>query len=279
MTLHILTITPNHVICVSDRLISTSTGYTELDNDKYKHLLLTTNDARVSISFAGFAGILGKNSELNETTIDWLTQVIQNTSKAGYHDINKHLIDIRDCIQNHIDRLAKLRIPSKDLRLALLISGWIGSEQFGCVIDNCLEKAWTWSSEARTSFKVRVRNYSNAKFEDGSYISFLGNERLAMRQRALIKVLELHARNEEPKNIFNASVNIIRAVAELSDGTVGINCSGIRMSRNDPGIEIYDDRDTQIFDFVMPNCIQSTSRISVSVTNMKGHKGLDTNQP
>ena len=74
MTLHIVTITPNHVICVSDRLIFTPAGYREVDNDRYKHFLLLTDDARVIITFAGFAGILGPDEQLRETTIDWLTK-------------------------------------------------------------------------------------------------------------------------------------------------------------------------------------------------------------
>jgi len=140
------------------------------------------------------------------------------------------------------------------------------------VIDNCLEKAWTWSSEARTSFTVRVRKYGKAKFEDGSYVGFLGDERLGMKQRALLRLLELNARNEDPKKIFDTCVKIIQAAAAQSKGTVGINCSGIRISRDDPGIEAHDDRDNQIYDVIMPNCIVSKSRLSFSSTNFKGRK-------
>lgn len=270
MTLHITTITPNHVVSVSDRLIATSAGYRELDNDRYKHLLLLTDDARVIVTFAGFAGILEPDNHLKETTIDWLTQVIQNTSREGHHGIEQHITDIWRHTQDYINRLRRRGISSTDLGLAILISGWVGSEQFNCVIDNCLEKAWTWSSEARTSFKARVRNYGQARFEDGSYVAFLGNERLGMKQRALRKVLTLNALNDGPKKIFDTSVKIIRAAAAQSKGRIGVNCSGIRISRDDPGIEAYDDRDTEIYDTIMPNCIVSQSRISFSTTNLKG---------
>jgi len=57
------------VVSVSDRLIATSVGYRELDDDRYKHLLLLTDDARVIITFAGFAGILGPDNHLKETMI------------------------------------------------------------------------------------------------------------------------------------------------------------------------------------------------------------------
>jgi hypothetical protein len=58
MTLHVVTITPEHVLSVSDRLISTSGGIKELDDDRFKHVTLQTDDARAVISFAGFAGKL-----------------------------------------------------------------------------------------------------------------------------------------------------------------------------------------------------------------------------
>lgn len=270
MTLHIVTVTPNHVVSVSDRLIATSAGYRELDNDSYKHLLLITDDARVIISFAGFAGILGSDNNLKETTIDWLTHVIQQTSGEGHHRIDQHLTDIRDRAKDYIHSLRNSGIPPTDLCLTILASGWVGPEQFNCVIDNCLEKAWRWSSEARPSFKTRVRNYAKAKFEDGSYVAFLGNERLGMKQRALRKLLALNALDEEPKKIFDTSVKIIRAAAAQSKGSIGVNCSGIRISRSDPGIEAYDDRNTEIYDMVMPNFIISKSRISSSITNVKG---------
>jgi len=52
MTIHINTITPNHVITVSDRLLSTPTGHIELGDDRYKHLILICDDARVVTSVA-----------------------------------------------------------------------------------------------------------------------------------------------------------------------------------------------------------------------------------
>ena len=276
MTLHITTITPNHVISVSDRLVATSGGYIELDNDRYKHLILKTDDARVIVTFAGFAGIPASDGTLGKTTIDRLTRIIQNTSSKGYHLIGEHIKDIFNSVSRRINKLKKLKkcgISAKDLRLAIVISGWIGQEQFNYVIDNCLEKAWTWSGKARDSFKARYRNYGKAKFKDGSYIVFLGNERLGLKQRALRRCLELYARNEEPEKIFGASVKIIRAASSQSKGTIGMNCSGVRISRNDPGIQIFNDRSDKLYyDVVMPNIITSTSKISCSVTDMKGKK-------
>ena len=261
---------PDHVVTVSDRLIITSGGYRELDDDKYKHLILLTDDARLVISFAGFAGILGRGNLLKETMLDWLTKVIQNTSKNGHHNINQHLNDIRDHANDYIDKLKKHRIPSTHLPLAIQISGWIGYEQFHCVIENCLNKQGVWSDQAGSGFTTRWRNYGTANFEQGNYVLFLGNDSHAKKEKELCEML-LNI-NENPKKIFHTSVNIIRAVAPKSDGTIGVNCSGIRMSKNDPGIEVYDDRNTEIYDVVMPNCILSKSSISATVSNMKGRK-------
>ena len=94
MTLHINVITPNHVINVSDRLISTPTGYKEFDNDRYKHMVLITDDAKAIVSFAGFAGCFNASDQLKESMIDWLTQVIHETSVQGQHGIEKHLEDL-----------------------------------------------------------------------------------------------------------------------------------------------------------------------------------------
>jgi hypothetical protein len=74
MTLHITTITRKHIISVSDRLIATSSGFCELDADLYKHLILITDDAVMTIGFAGFAGL---SSSPNQT-MDWFTEVIRS---------------------------------------------------------------------------------------------------------------------------------------------------------------------------------------------------------
>lgn len=152
-----------------------------------------------------------------------------------------------------------------------MISGWVGQDQFNYVIDNCLEKAWTWSINARDSFTARFRNYGNENFKDGSYVGFLGNERLGLKQRSLRRMLDIYARREETEKIFDASVKIIRAASSQSNGTIGTNCSGLRISRNAPGIQAFDARSGELdYNIVMPNIIKATSKISVSVTNFKG---------
>ena len=274
MTLHINTITPNHIISVSDRLLSTSTGYIEDANDRYKHLILITDDARVLVTFSGFAGIVRKNGAHEESTIDWLTNVIMNTAHDGRHKLwEDHIKDIKNDAEKRIEKLhTQDNIPLSKLRLAIFIAGEYKGDLFGFIIENSIEKYWTWAEVPRPSFRIAYKNYSMQKFEDGCYIAFLGNERLAMKQRVLLRSLERYARNEDIKNIFQTSVNIIRAVSKISEGSVGWNCSGVRITRNEPGIEAFDDRDTTKYDMVMPNCIRSTSKDSFSVGNIKGIK-------
>ena len=274
MTLHINTITPNHIISVSDRLLSTSTGYIEDATDRYKHFILITDDARVIVTFSGFAGIVGKNGALEKSTIDWLTNVIMNTAHDGRHKLwEDHIKDIKNDAKKRIEKLhTQDKIPLSKLQLAIFIAGDYKGDLFGFIIDNSIEKFWTWAKVARTSFRTAYKNYSMEKFEDGCYIGFLGNERLAMKQRVLLRSLERYARNEDIKNIFQTSVNIIRAVSKISKGSVGWNCSGVRITRNNPGIEAFDSRDAKKYSIVMPNCIQSTSKFSGYVANIKGIK-------
>ena len=74
MTLHVITRTPNHILTVSDRMISTPDSY----NDRFKHVTLQTDDAQAVISFAGFAGLI-LDGNPQETTVDWLTGVLEDT--------------------------------------------------------------------------------------------------------------------------------------------------------------------------------------------------------
>ena len=145
MTLHIITITPKHIINVSDRLISTASGSKrELDNDLYKHLILITNDAVMTISFAGFAGLDYSPNQ----TMDWLTEVINKTSSNGFHSIEKHLSNIAIAANKYIVQFKTQRIQAEALRLAVYAVGWVGTKEYGevqysCVIDNCIDKWWT----------------------------------------------------------------------------------------------------------------------------------------
>jgi hypothetical protein len=141
MTLHIRTFTPHHVIYVSDRLLSTPSRSIELADDRYKHLVLICDDARVIIGFSGIAGILTDReaSGLKHGTLDWITEVLQNTSKRA-HGLQQHINDLRDQVQGHIDGLRKkYRLSSDEVKLAIQISGWVGDVQYDCVIDNYLD--------------------------------------------------------------------------------------------------------------------------------------------
>jgi len=274
VTLHINTITPNHIISVSDRLISTPNGYIEEANDRYKHLILITDDARVAITFSGFAGMIGENGILEESTINWLKDIIIKTSHAGHRLWEDHIKDIKNEAEKRIEKLqVQSRVPLSELQLVIFIAGDYKGDLFGFIIDNCIEKYWMppfykWAGVARNSFRTAYKNYTKEKFRNGYSIAFLGNERLAIKQIKLRKQLGDYARKEDIKNIFQTSVNLIRAVSKESNGSVGKNCSGIRISKNDPGIQAFDDRDVKGYD-VMPDVIRSTSKISGYVGNFR----------
>lgn len=271
MTLHVVTITPNHVLSVSDRMISTSGGLVELDDDRFKHVTLLTDDARAVISFAGFAGKLGRDGKANETTADWLTGVLRDTLEAGYHGIDRHLNDIRDRANQYISSL-RTRHQSWDLRLAILVSGWVGSDAFNCIMDNYIKPRWESEEYARDSFTVRIRKYNRDKFKHDIPVAFLGNCRPALRQRALIRLLKLRARREDVEAMFDSSVSIIRAASAISNGAIGEKCSGIYISRNDSGFRaLYDRIDPAIWT-VIPNHVTSTSQLKMVHWNDEVHR-------
>jgi hypothetical protein len=273
MTLHVVTITPNHILSVSDRLISTSGGLIELDDDRFKHVTLQTDDARAVISFAGFAGILGRDRKVKETTADWLTGVLENTMKAGYHGIDRHLNDIRDRTNQYLSSLRK-KLPSGDLRLAIIVSGWAGSDAFNCVMDNCVEPGMKWSMHARDSLTVRIRKYAEDKFPAGCYVIFLCNELIAKKQTDLRRLLQLKAIQGDVEGMFDASVQIIRATSAdpESKGTIGKKCSGICISRNTPGFTPFHNRvDPKIWT-VMPNHVTSTTLLKLVYSNDEVHR-------
>ena len=273
MTMHILTITPNHVITVSDRLLYTPSGYIELGDDRYKHLILICDNARVVTSFVGIAGIVFPSrkgeSIVKHETIEWITEVFQETSKKA-HGIDDHLNDLRGQVQPHIDNLKrKYNLQYDTVKLAIQISGWVGNSQFNCIIDNYLD-TYCCSSSTRPQFKTRHKVYGNEISNGRSNIFVIGREYLNEKNADLFVELVEISKQENPKEIFQSSVKIIRAAAIDSDGRVGMNCSVVRISRNDRWIEAFDYRDQSVWDVVMPNRILSTSKISETSSNMRG---------
>ena len=279
MTLHVTTITPKHIVSVSDRLIATSAGFKELDRDRYKHLTLITPDAKVLITFAGFAGVADSKKNIKDSILDHITRTLGETSRKGQHQVIAHLLSIKKSTEKYIDKLHNQGIQWPNLRLVIAAWGVVGTKEYGptqysCFIDNCLDDRFSWLNEARSRFRMRHKFFIANAFDKGCHINFLGNELLARRQRSLIKLLKKHAQMEMPKKVFETSVKIIRAVQPQSNGTVGYNCSGIRITKNGPGIEVYDDREYTEWEVVMPNCVRSFPDISVTVSNMKGKRGL-----
>lgn len=273
MTLHVITITPEHILSVSDRLISTSGGLMELENDRFKHVTLQTEDARAVISFAGFAGILERDGKVNQTTADWLTTVLNDTLKVGHHGINEHITDVKDRTIQYLSQL-RVKFPWIDRRMAIIISGWAGSNAFNCVIDNCIEPDLKWSKEARDSVKVRKREYVGGKFPDGCYILFPINAWIAKKYTGLHRFLQSKAIQEDVEGIFDASVQIIRASAAdpESCGTIGTKCSGINMPKNMPVFRALHDREDSRTWTVIPNHVISTSHLKVVHQNDEVHR-------
>lgn len=251
MTLHIRVVTRNHVVNVCDRLVTVTDGS---EDEMYKHCVLITEDARVIFSVAGFAGIKGQ-----ETTVDWLLHEMLTTCQNGHHGINQHLDDIWKHAQEYIDKFRARGILWKNLKLGILASGWVGSEQFSFVIDNGLERWWTWASEARTSFKARTRNFAEYGLPAGCAIGYLGHERYALKQRRLRQLLAFYARKEEIEKVVRIAVEIIRSVAK-EGGRVGVDCDAIRISRDDPGIQVFTYRSSEMYDDVFPDCVVSSSQ-------------------
>ena len=260
MTLHITTITPNHIISVSDRLISTwsksDSKYLELDNDLYKHVVLLNRYTRTTVSFAGLAGL----TSLPKQTLDWLTKAISDSNNSNL-TIDKQLAQVAIAADAYIARFSRRGIPAEALRLAIFASGWTGTMEHGevqywCCIENCLDRYWTWAPKARPKFTMHFKHFGGYKFKDGFTIAYLGNDRLGLKQRAQLRVLGKYAKEENPKRIFECSVDIIRAASTVSNGTIGQNCSGTRNSKGDPGLEVFDSRNNVKFD-VMPNSIFS----------------------
>jgi hypothetical protein len=243
MTLHITTITPNHIISASDKLISTWSksdfNYLELDNDLFKYVALLNRNTRATVSFAGLAGL----TSLPNQTIDWLTKALSE-SNTDNQMIDKQFEHIKIAADDYIARFSRRGIPAEALRLAIFASGWTGTKEYGdvpywCCIDNCIDKYWTWAPKARPKFTMFLKHYGGYNFKDGFVTVFLGNARLGLKQRAQIRVLEKYAKKENPRKIFECSVDIIRAASAISNGTIGLNCAGERNSKGDPGIEGY----------------------------------------
>lgn len=263
MTLHIATITPKHIVCVSDRLLSPKH---ELANDRYKHLVLMADDGSAIISFAGFAGTINSEDDLENSTIDWLTQICSETSSNGKHSIDEHLNDIEKNANGFISKFQK----NLDLRLAIFVVGQCKGKQFIRVIDNYLNEHLQETKNIKQEFTSYSANYSKYILRKGFATFYLGSGKgPALKQKALVKKLGFYARNNEPRKIFDTSVQIINEVAPISGGTVGTNCSGVRMSLNDPGIEAYNHRKDVTWDDVMPNTVTSKSEgASITLSNL-----------
>ena len=272
MTLHVITVTPEHILCVSDRLITTSGNSVEVDDDRFKHVTLQTDDARAVISFAGFAGKLNRYGILNETTADWITNVLVDTMEAGHHGINQHLTDLKDRIKKYHSEL-KQSLPLDVIRLAIIVSGWAGSNAFNCVIDNCIETDLTWLPTARDSIKVRKKEYAGDPFLPGCYVLFPINAPIAKKYVDLRRQLQSKAILGDVEGMFDASVQIIHAVVAdpESMGKVGTKCSGIHMPRDSSLFLAQHRRHEKQAWTLIPNLVISTSRYRVVVQNDEVH--------
>jgi len=257
MTLHIATITKNHIVCVSDRLISSSSGHViELANDRYKHLVLITDDGSAVISFAGIAGTINSEGELENSTLNWLTQALNEASGQNKYTIIEHLNKLKDSAPEFLKNFK----TEHDQRLSIFAVGQRKSKQFISVIHNYLDKRLDDSGNIKQDFEMFFENVDKSTSRKGYTTIYLGSgKRSAEKQEDLIKQLKICAKKNVPKNIFDTSVQVIKRVAPMSRGSVGTNCSGVRISIHDPGIEAYDHRENVTRDSVMPNVVVSQS--------------------
>ena len=283
MTLHVTAITPDHIVTASDRLLYAGGSYIRLGDDQYKHLVLSTDDAQVFISFAGFAGII-RNGELCDSTIDWITGVIEKTSRSNKHALSDHVVALGQATQRIQEIHKKYKIGWDSLQQAIFICGWINTIEYGevpigIVIDNAIEPNHTWARQARKKVTRRERLYTPDSFKKSPVmLAYLGQDKLAMEQKVNTGLLLASAAWGKPRKIFDRSVKIIKRAATKSKGTIGKSCSGLRLSRGDGGVEVFDHRPGFEGTIVMPNHLISQSKMSVSVTNVRGTVGKQKQQ-
>ena len=277
MTLHVVTITPNHVVCVADRLVSmfdansSDNRYVELDNDHYKHLSLITDDASAIVSYAGIAGQIVFKDLIGSKTIDWLSKILQKPSTQNKFLINDHLHNIKNEMDFYVGELKTKGIPPEFLKLAIIVVGWVCGNPFMVLFHNCfsMSKHWPWPWESKASEKIQVcmQDFSKKlpwQNKRGSFVCFLGHERTAMKERYLRRALANAAKSNNKRKIYDASVEIIKKVAKSSEGRgmIGENCSGIALGKTGRS-EIFNTRENVVYPSVMPSSVISTSHISM----------------
>ena len=277
MTLHITTITKNHIITVSDRTFSTTDGSNrEIENDAYKHFLLETDDSSVTI---GFAGLSGTTSD-PLATFDLLTKITSECQDKKLTKLEDYLNAYFSGISKYIDNFKAAGMPEQNLGIAILIQGWIGTAEHGttryvCALHNCLDNNSNISTTVLPTFKQRTWLFKNEDLKNGSYTLFTGNNTFARAQHQLIRQINNCATRNLTRSIFDTSVNIIHKAHIESNGTIGLNCSGLRISIDEkgtlcPGIEAYDHRKNVEYDTVMLNIYRSLTGKIISIENSKG---------
>jgi hypothetical protein len=158
MTLNVITISPRYVVSVSDRRMLTPNGYQDIDDNRYKHTVLLTDDGVAVIAFAGFAGTFRRGGRLPHTTADWIAQTIEKTALNSGYTIEEHMNALRDGAGDYVHEACTQLQASLSVRLALVATGWVKGQPFNCVVDNCLAEHWTWEDQPRNHFTTRVRN-------------------------------------------------------------------------------------------------------------------------
>jgi hypothetical protein len=255
------------VVVVSDRLISAQGRYRQLRHDIYKHLSLITDDAEAIVLYSGFSGFY-LNNQLKHNTIEWLTETIWNATEQGNYRIDDHIKYIINHANDHISEMERIN-PNEDLRLVIELCGYTVRGQFACWLSNCLDSKFRWKSKPSSSFKVMSRLYDKSSFKNiKGYCYFSGLEALGMKQVELRGDLEKAISNENAKEIFNASVEMIVAASRESGGAIGKYCSGIAIRKN-KGAKCFDNREAFSGIQIMPNIIIAKSDKQTISSNLR----------
>lgn len=276
MTLHVTVKTEKHIVTACDRLISTEKGEIEMGQDLYKHLVFICDGFRGVVSFSGFAGITkdtGDSSKmiLEEATLDWITDVLSQTQVEN-HGFQDHIEMLGREMQPRIEYIMrKFSRPMSKLGIAVQVTGWCGDHIFSWFVDNYMDERMR-SQQPRSRFKVHYKLESPEELRTGPKIMILGRNDLISHDKREFLELRHACASPDPKDIWRAAVALIRSVAPASNGGVGFNCSGLRLTARDPGIEGFDSRDDSIWDCVMPNVVKCRDGSIITVADMRGTK-------
>jgi hypothetical protein len=225
------------------------------------------------VSYTSFAGLYGKGQRVLETPGDWVLGVLQSCADERMYEVKEHLDALRLRVPTYIKTVHSLDLRGAPPRLALTACGWANGQRFYMRIDNYLDDRGRLAGNVREKFRVQMRNHSKGKV----HTELVGQNRPAEKQRPLRKLLEKKAEGSDARGVFNASVQLIRAVS-AGNGLVGERCSGVILRPGKPDFGVMHDPDDDEMWCPFPNVMQATSRCRVNLKNDEIHKPAPARQ-